>query len=237
LRQDASALPDQWFRAFPVAARFHAKAHCQARRLVITGWRASSWIQTASRCYATTNPPREVAASATVGSMGHGYSSRAYTVLIVSILLSAHPASRPLTHDPQSRPAPASRRIDHPLRARPTAEPVAVRSAVLRFADTHLGCWRQPRVDALLMRACVLRDLPLGASFEFDAAPGLIGQIAEVIDHQRACCQFLTLTLRAEHEAGPIVLEVVRSRPSKEQPEPREGERPIRGDGRNADGL
>jgi hypothetical protein len=42
----------------------------------------------------------------------------------------------------------------------------------------------------------------------FAAAPGLIAQIAQVVDAERQCCRFLTFDLKVEASNGPITLRV-----------------------------
>lgn len=47
-----------------------------------------------------------------------------------------------------------------------------------------------------------------GFRWRFEARPGLLGEIAEVLERERRCCPFLRFEIRAEPGEGPVWLRV-----------------------------
>jgi hypothetical protein len=47
-----------------------------------------------------------------------------------------------------------------------------------------------------------------GFRWTFQSSPGLLAELAQIIDAERRCCRFLRFAVAAEPDGGPISLEV-----------------------------
>ena len=72
----------------------------------------------------------------------------------------------------------------------------------------ELEARRQGLLPGLLQKAVDVSDLPNGLRLRFDSAPGLLLELARVMEMERDCCRFLSFDLKADPGAGPVTLEV-----------------------------
>lgn len=94
------------------------------------------------------------------------------------------------------------------------AEPSPSIAARCTLSLDELAARRKELIPGLFDRARTVTDVDAladdhdGLRFEFASAPGLLGELAAVIERERGCCSFLRFALAAEPHAGAIVLEV-----------------------------
>jgi hypothetical protein len=67
---------------------------------------------------------------------------------------------------------------------------------------------RRKELLDLFQRAERVEDIPNGLRFRFVHRPGLVTELAAVIEKERVCCSFLSFRLITEKGEGPITLEV-----------------------------
>lgn len=67
---------------------------------------------------------------------------------------------------------------------------------------------RREVLAALRARCAEVRPIENGLRLRFEAAPGVLADIARVIDLERQCCRFLQFRLDVLPEGGPILLEL-----------------------------
>jgi hypothetical protein len=67
---------------------------------------------------------------------------------------------------------------------------------------------RTELLPALVEKAVAIDRVDNGVRLTFDAASGLLGELADVIDRERQCCQFFRFHLTVSPGLGPILLEV-----------------------------
>jgi hypothetical protein len=67
---------------------------------------------------------------------------------------------------------------------------------------------RDELLPMLLKRARQVEDLENGLRFHFAACPGLLGELARIIEQEQVCCSFLRFQISIEPGAGAITLEV-----------------------------
>ncbi len=91
---------------------------------------------------------------------------------------------------------------------RPEAPPASSPGLTCSLTPDQLAAQRKPLLPGLFQRAERVGDIPDGLSFRFAHRPGLVAELAAIIEKQRACCTFLTFRLIAEKDEGPITLEV-----------------------------
>ena len=72
----------------------------------------------------------------------------------------------------------------------------------------QLAVRRQELIPGLFKRAEQVNDIPSGIRFRFAAEPGLLTDLARVIEQEQDCCSFLRFELTTEPSAGPITLDV-----------------------------
>ena len=67
---------------------------------------------------------------------------------------------------------------------------------------------REELLPGLLARAAEVTDLDNGLRLSFTNRPGLVAELAAMMEQERSCCRFLRFQLTAEPAGGAIVLEV-----------------------------
>lgn len=67
---------------------------------------------------------------------------------------------------------------------------------------------RDALLPGLIHRADKVTDLDNGLRLEFKTKPGLLAEIARIMEQERACCTFLRFNLTAESENGPVTFDV-----------------------------
>jgi len=60
----------------------------------------------------------------------------------------------------------------------------------------------------VLVEAAAIERLPNGLCWRFASSPTLLTRLAPLIDAERQCCRFLTVTLQAQLNLGDVVLDV-----------------------------
>ena len=79
---------------------------------------------------------------------------------------------------------------------------------VCTLTSTELAA-RRTGLLADVRRACTsVRLTDDGLVLTFDAAPGRLAQLGELIDLERQCCRFLRFRLEAAPDDGPVRLEL-----------------------------
>ena len=91
---------------------------------------------------------------------------------------------------------------------RPEAPPASSSELTCSLTPDQIGAQRQQLLPSLFRRAERVGDIPDGLRFHFAHSPGLVAELAAVIEKERVCCRFLTFRLVAEKGEGPITLEV-----------------------------
>lgn len=67
---------------------------------------------------------------------------------------------------------------------------------------------RREVLAALRARCTDVQPVENGLQLRFDAAPGVLADIARVIDLERQCCRFLRFQLDVHPDGGPVLLEL-----------------------------
>lgn len=67
---------------------------------------------------------------------------------------------------------------------------------------------RREVLAALRARCTEVRSIKNGLQLHFEAAPGVLADVARVIDLERQCCRFLHFRLDVLPDGGPITLEL-----------------------------
>ncbi|MDB5296621.1 MAG: uncharacterized protein JWO31_2604 [Phycisphaerales bacterium] len=88
---------------------------------------------------------------------------------------------------------------------RPTAVSPA---ATCKLSPEQLAARRTDLIPGLFGRAERVTDLPDGLRFVFENRPGLIADLAMVVEREQDCCSFLAFRLATEPNAGPVTLDV-----------------------------
>jgi hypothetical protein len=67
---------------------------------------------------------------------------------------------------------------------------------------------REQLLPGLIERAEKVVDLEDGLRLRFASRPGLLAELARVIDQERTCCSFLRFQVVAEAAGGPVTFDV-----------------------------
>ena len=67
---------------------------------------------------------------------------------------------------------------------------------------------RRELLPGLLKRADDVSDLPNGLRLRFASRPGLLAELARIIEQEQTCCSFLQFRIEVEASGGPITFEV-----------------------------
>lgn len=79
---------------------------------------------------------------------------------------------------------------------------------VCTLTPEQLAAARDTLLPGLLARAERVTDLPEGVRLHFASQPGLLTELARVMEQERGCCRFLRFQLVAEAADGAITLDV-----------------------------
>lgn len=63
-------------------------------------------------------------------------------------------------------------------------------------------------LPGFIKRSEEVTDLENGLRMKFSSRPGLLAELAKVMDEERSCCSFLQFCLMAEPGTGPVIFEV-----------------------------
>lgn len=91
---------------------------------------------------------------------------------------------------------------------RPTAPPAPSSEMTCTLTSDQLSAQRKQLLPNLFQRAEQVEDIPNGLRFRFAHRPGLVTELAAIIEKERVCCSFLSFRLITEKGEGPITLEV-----------------------------
>jgi hypothetical protein len=73
---------------------------------------------------------------------------------------------------------------------------------------SELAARRDGLLPGLAARAAAVAPVEGGRSWRFQDAPGLLADIAAVVEAERRCCRFLRFALTVEPGDGPLTLTV-----------------------------
>jgi len=76
------------------------------------------------------------------------------------------------------------------------------------LAPSELTARRGQLLPGLIERAKHVTELENGLRLRFDSRPGLLADLARVVDQERTCCSFLRFNLVADAGTGPVTFEV-----------------------------
>jgi hypothetical protein len=79
---------------------------------------------------------------------------------------------------------------------------------VCMLTPADLAARRDSLLPGLARRASSVAPVEGGRAFRFDAAPGLLAELASVVEAEHRCCRFLRFALTVEPGDGPVTLEV-----------------------------
>ena len=84
------------------------------------------------------------------------------------------------------------------------------------LSPDELAVRRQELISGLRERAEQVTDIPNGIRLRFARKPGLLADLARVMEREQDCCSFLRFDLKAEPNAGPVTFEVTGPRGTAE---------------------
>jgi hypothetical protein len=76
------------------------------------------------------------------------------------------------------------------------------------LTPSELAARRGGLLPGLAARAVASAPVEGGRAWRFDDAPGLLADIAAVVEAERRCCRFLRFALAVEPGDGPVALTV-----------------------------
>jgi hypothetical protein len=76
------------------------------------------------------------------------------------------------------------------------------------LSSSELSARRAQLIPGLIERATEVADLDDGLRLTFASSPGLMEELARVVDQERTCCNFLHFKLTAGPGSAPVTFEV-----------------------------
>ena len=86
--------------------------------------------------------------------------------------------------------------------------PMAKPELSCTLSPQELQARRAELIPGLFKRAERVDDIANGVQFQFAHQPGLIRELADIVEREQDCCSFLRFELSAEAGAGAVVLKV-----------------------------
>ncbi len=80
--------------------------------------------------------------------------------------------------------------------------------ASCKLSPAQLAARRHELIPGLFQRAQKVKDIPGGLCFQFASKPGLLTDLARIMEQEQDCCSFLRIQLTMEASEGPITFEV-----------------------------
>ena len=80
--------------------------------------------------------------------------------------------------------------------------------ASCRLSPPELAARRQQLIPGLFTRAEKVEGIPNGLRFRFASKPGLLADLARIMEQEQDCCSFLRIQLTMEASEGPITFDV-----------------------------
>ncbi len=76
------------------------------------------------------------------------------------------------------------------------------------LSPSQLRAQREQLLPGLFKRADKVSDLPNGLRLHFASHPGLLADMARIIEQEQVCCSFLRFALTVESGGGAITFEI-----------------------------
>src|SRR5205807_1370626 len=80
--------------------------------------------------------------------------------------------------------------------------------ASCKLSPAELAARRQQLIPGLFKRAEKVEDIQNGLRFHFASEPGLLADLARIMEQEQDCCSFLRIQLTMEASEGPIIFDV-----------------------------
>ena len=80
--------------------------------------------------------------------------------------------------------------------------------ASCKLSPEQRAARRHELIPGLFQRAEKVEDIPKGLRFRFASKPGLLTDLARIMDQEQDCCSFLRIQLTMEPSEGPVTFEV-----------------------------
>ena len=80
--------------------------------------------------------------------------------------------------------------------------------AACKLSPAELAARRQQLIPGLFERAEKVSDIPNGLRFHFICNPGLLADLARIMEQEQDCCSFLRIQLTMEASEGPVTFDV-----------------------------
>jgi hypothetical protein len=91
----------------------------------------------------------------------------------------------------------------------PAAKPVTIEEgASCKLSPAELAKRRQELIPGLFKRAEKVEDIDNGLRFQFKSKPGLLADLAKIMEQEQDCCSFLRIQLTMEASEGGVTFEV-----------------------------
>jgi hypothetical protein len=91
----------------------------------------------------------------------------------------------------------------------PTSPSAAVSTATsCKLSPAQLAARRHELIPGLFARADKVEEIPHGLRFHFAARPGLLADLAHIMEQERDCCSFLRMTVTMAASEGPVTFDV-----------------------------
>jgi hypothetical protein len=80
--------------------------------------------------------------------------------------------------------------------------------ASCKLSPAQLAARRHELIPGLFQRAKKVDDIPNGLRFHLASAPGLLSDLARIMEREQDCCSFLRIQLTMEASEGPVTFDV-----------------------------
>ena len=77
-----------------------------------------------------------------------------------------------------------------------------------KLSPSELAARRHLLIPGLFKRAEKVEDIPNGIRFRFKGKPGLLSDLARIMEQEQDCCSFLRIQLTMEASEGPVTFDV-----------------------------
>jgi hypothetical protein len=81
-------------------------------------------------------------------------------------------------------------------------------SASCKLSPGELAARRQQLIPGLFARADKVEEISGGLRFHFAGKPGLLSDLARIMEQERDCCSFLRMAITMEASEGPVTFDV-----------------------------
>lgn len=90
----------------------------------------------------------------------------------------------------------------------PSTQPAGSAAASCKLSPAELAARRHELIPGLFKRAEKVEDIPDGLRFHFQNKPGLLADLAKIMEREQDCCSFLRIQLTMEAGEGPVMFDV-----------------------------